>query len=199
MVDIRKIGNTIKRYERALHNEYQQFGCYDDGAGKRLLLGPMYLLTGDLVSCLDYYDWYEITFPDDSADPLNYLCWALALHRAGREKDAKIKLSRAMLSNLYLLPLLWGENRDDVPISPWSNIESRQWALNYDDQYFQIWSDEEISWAKKLYESDGFQSLIDNFIEIETELQDLEPGVRRNHLCDQLSELRRCGISAKEP
>lgn len=46
--ETKKIRARIRRYERELQKEYERFGSYDDSAGKRDLLGPLYLLTGDL-------------------------------------------------------------------------------------------------------------------------------------------------------
>jgi len=43
--DPKKIRERIRRYERALRNEKKKFGAYDDSAGKRYFLGPLYLLS----------------------------------------------------------------------------------------------------------------------------------------------------------
>ncbi len=43
----RKIRERIRRYERKLRAEKYRYGDYDDGAGKRHFIGPLYLLLGD--------------------------------------------------------------------------------------------------------------------------------------------------------
>ena len=45
--ELRKIRERIRRYERKLREEKRTYGDYRDGAGKRYLLGPSYLLLGD--------------------------------------------------------------------------------------------------------------------------------------------------------
>jgi hypothetical protein len=40
--------------------------------------------------------------------PDRFLCWCLALYRAGNEIGAAKKLRQAMFSNLYLVPKLLG-------------------------------------------------------------------------------------------
>jgi len=98
--DPKKIRSRIKSYERKLRKEKETFGCYDDGAGKRFLLGSLYMLMGDLDGALVHYDWYEQEFPDDGAEPYNHLTWALALYRGGRKEDAFHRLYQTMLENL---------------------------------------------------------------------------------------------------
>jgi hypothetical protein len=50
--DPKKIKARITRYERELRQEYQTYRFIDDSAGKRYLLGPLYLLIGDLAGAL---------------------------------------------------------------------------------------------------------------------------------------------------
>jgi hypothetical protein len=47
------------RFKRALANEQRKFGHINDGAGKRYLIGPLYVLGGELTKALDFYNWYE--------------------------------------------------------------------------------------------------------------------------------------------
>jgi len=105
--DPKKIKERIRRYERALKAEVQTFGMLDDGAGKRYLLGPLYMLMGDLRGALASFAWFEQACPDDTGEPFQYLCWSLALYRSGKLEAASKKLRRTMLMNLYLLPHLY--------------------------------------------------------------------------------------------
>ena len=106
--DPKKIRARIRRYERALRQEQECYGFINDDAGKRYLLGPLYLLMGDTAGALRSFAWFAQTCPDDSGDPLQYLCWTLALYRAGELEHATAKLRQTMLSNLYLLPPVTG-------------------------------------------------------------------------------------------
>ena len=61
--DPKKIRARIRRYERALRKEYERHGFIGDGFGKRYLLGPMYLIMGDLAGALRSFGWFEEVFP----------------------------------------------------------------------------------------------------------------------------------------
>ena len=135
----KKIRARIRRYERKLRKEYEATGFYSDGYGKRYLLGPLYLLMGDLDGALKSYEWFAQTFPDDIGDPVQYLCWALALYRSGNLAEATLKLRQAMLSNLHLLPRLLGIEQDELDIGYYSNLFQKEdveyippeiWALS---------------------------------------------------------------------
>ena len=53
--DHKKIKAQIHRYERALKKELDEYGCYDDGAGKRYMIGPLYLILGDVAGAMKSY------------------------------------------------------------------------------------------------------------------------------------------------
>jgi hypothetical protein len=78
--DPKRIRERIRRYERALKRELEG-GYGGDGYGKRYLLGPLYMLMGDVEGALASFDWYEDAYPGDGGDPYQYLTWALALFR----------------------------------------------------------------------------------------------------------------------
>ncbi len=109
--DPKKISERIRRYERTLEKERQKHGFYRDGYGKRLLLGPLYLLLGNNDDTLRHYQWYQQEFPDQSAEPFQYFCWTIALYRHGDTEAAANKLIQTMLSNLYLIPYILGNKR----------------------------------------------------------------------------------------
>ena len=104
----KKIMERIRRYERALRKDIKTFGFIEDGAGKRYLLGALYLILGDAEGAVQSYKWLEQVLPDDMGEPFDHLCWSLALYRAGDTEAASRKLLRTMLHNLYLLPALLG-------------------------------------------------------------------------------------------
>jgi len=105
--DPKKIKERIRRYERALKAEIRTFGALDDSAGKRYLLGPLYMLLGDIPGAMKPFASFDQTCPDDTGEPFQYLCWSLALYRSGKLEAASKKLRRTMLMNLYLLPHLY--------------------------------------------------------------------------------------------
>ncbi len=108
----KRIAERIRHYENALRKDVRTFGGIEDGAGKRYLLGVLYLMLGDVKGALQSYKWLEQALPDDTGDPLDYLCWTLALYRSGDFEAASKKLLQTMLQNLYLLPTLIGADQD---------------------------------------------------------------------------------------
>lgn len=184
-----KIRQRIRRYERAFEKELAEYGMYGDGAGKRFLLAPLYLVMGDLDGALKSFDWYVKEFPDDSPDAGHYLCWALALYRSGDNKVATRKLGQAMLANLHLLPHLFGENTKRLDIWYGCNLAEPEYIDYLPPEFFDIWTPEEREWARQLYDSELFTRIRREYIDIETQLRDEPRGLRRSQLVSDASEL----------
>lgn len=68
---------------------------WGDGYGKRLWLFPLYFLLRDDDEARPFIDWYATTFPNDIYEVSQCLCWALILHRLGRDDEAVYRLVRA--------------------------------------------------------------------------------------------------------
>ncbi|MCZ7645950.1 MAG: hypothetical protein M5U26_11810 [Planctomycetota bacterium] len=140
----------IREHERKLRRD--KHGCYDDGAGKRFLLAPLYLLAGDVPGALESFRWYEREFPDDSMEPGHALCWTLALHRGGKQEAAVRKLGQAMLCNRYLIPHLL--SRPVAPGQFWegSNLEWSSYVLEIPGEYYALWTAQEKAWASHWFD-----------------------------------------------
>jgi hypothetical protein len=95
--DPKKIRSRIKSYERSLRQEKLQTGFISDGYGKRYQLGPLYMLLGDTDGALKSFAWFDETCPDDVGEPMQYLCWTLALYRSGDIDAAVSKFCQTML------------------------------------------------------------------------------------------------------
>ncbi len=113
------IRSKIASYRRILRREYERFGMWGDGYGKRLWLFPLYFLLRDDDEAGPFIDWYVATFPDDRYDVSQCVCWALILRRLGREDEAVYRLVQGIRENLpavakvvddYQWPYgMWGE------------------------------------------------------------------------------------------
>ena len=137
----KKIRSRIRRYERKLRKEYEATGFYGDGYGKRYLLGPLYLLMGDLDGALESFEWFAQTFPGDMGEPVQYLCWALALYRSGNLAEATLKLRQAMLSNLYLIPKLLGIAQDELDIGDYFNLFQKEEVEYIPPEIWALWDE----------------------------------------------------------
>ena len=104
--DPKRIKERIRRYERSLRKDNPLHG---DGYGKRYLLGPLYLMLGNVQDTLDHYNWYQNTYPNDCGYALNFLCWAIALYRDDDLEEAEKKIINTQLSNIFLVPFIFLE------------------------------------------------------------------------------------------
>jgi hypothetical protein len=188
--DPRKIKTRIRRYERALRRDQECYGFINDGAGKRYLLGPLYLLMGDTVGALQSFAWFAQTFPDDSGDPLHFLCWTLALYRAGELEHATAALRQTMLSNLYLLPRLLGLAQDHIDMWYSSNLAAQYYSDDVPDEVFALWEPPALHWAHTVYQSAPLQRVRRRHIAIYHQLQTERPGSKRSRLVTEAYRLR---------
>jgi hypothetical protein len=136
--DPNRIRERICRYERALKRELE----VGYGYGKRYLLGPLYMLMGDVEGALASFDWYEDSYPGDGGNPYQYLTWALALFCGDRRQEAFNKLYQTMLENLYLVPFLLGSNPQPLHIWDGSNLEWIEYALEVPQELLNLWDDD---------------------------------------------------------
>jgi hypothetical protein len=148
--DPHTIRARIRRYERALREEQARFGCIRDGAGTRYVLGPLYLLLGDTAGALQSFIWFAETFPDDSGDPVHFLCWTLALYRTGEKRRAAGKLRQTILSNLYLLPRLLGREQDVIDMWHPSNLTEKSYSDAVPDAWLALWDPPALHWPHGL-------------------------------------------------
>lgn len=187
--ETKKIRARIRRYERTLRQEYERFGSYDDSSGKRYLLGPLYLLAGDLPGAMRSFEWFEQTFPNDIGDPIHCLCWTLALYRSGQLAQASHKLRQTMLMNLYLIPHLLGIDQDRLDIWHGTNYAEKDYLLFAPRQVFALWDDKALRWARETYSNPAFRQIRERYIEIYRQLKDEPPGPRRSQLVEEAFRL----------
>ena len=178
------IRQRIRRYERELKNELKT-GHGRDGYGKRYLLGPLYLLLGDLDGALASFEWYENAYPDDGGEPYQYLTWALALHRGGFKHAAFNKLYQTILENLYLVPHLLGQNPQPLDIWHGSNLAEIEYAIAIPGELLDLWDDEAREWARVVLEHPNVVEKVTRYIDIQRELETERPGPKRTALVDE--------------
>lgn len=187
----KKIRERIARYERELLKEYNTYGAIDDSSGKRYLLGPMYLLAGDLSEAIRSFEWFEQTFPDDMGEPAHLLCWALALYHSGDTAKASRKLLHAMLSNLYMIPHLLGQEQNQLDIWHSSNFEGKDYVQYVPPEIWALWDEAALQWAQETYNKPGFRQARARYIEIFKQLLSEPRGPGRDRLVNEAFELQR--------
>lgn len=166
----RKLRAKISRHRSALNSERKRFGGISDGAGKRYVLFALYFVLNDLEKSEIYFAWYKQEFPDDSGEPIQKLCWALSLHRMGKDKEARRMLANLMLSNLYMIPQIAGENIQEYNMWHASNREFTDYVKYTPPEVLDSITPDEIVWMKTLYDSFEFHRIRKRHIEIYREL-----------------------------
>jgi hypothetical protein len=188
--DPRTIKARIRRDERALRREQERFGFIRDGAGKRYLLGPLYLLIGDTKGALRSFTWFAQTFPDDRGDPWHSLCWTLALYQVGEIEHAAAKLCQTMLSNVYLIPRLLGIESDVIDMWHPSNLSEKRYSDDVPDALLALWEPPALQWVHALYSSEPWRRVRCRYIAIYTQLKDEPPGPKRSRLVEEAFQLQ---------
>ncbi len=187
--DPKKIKQRIRRYERSLKTEESMHG-HRDGYGKRFLLGPLYLMLGNVQETLDHYKWYQETYPDDSGYAFNFLCWAITLYRNGDIEEAEKRFISTMLSNIFLIPYILGH---EIPsLDSWEDRHFNE-LMEIEDfphEVLDFITSEEIEWIKALHSSPKISAIRKKYIEIDDQLENLPRGERRTKLCNELFKIR---------
>jgi hypothetical protein len=190
--DPKKLKARIRSYERSLAGEV---GHIDDSYGKRYLLGPMYMLIGDVDGALKSFEWFESKFADDIGEPAQYLCWTLALLKNNLIKEAIEKLYQTMFTNLYLIPVLLGEKVVRSDFRHFTNWEHPEYATETADELFNLWSAKDKKWAREAFYSDSFIAAREKFIMLSKKLDDTDGSKERG---DVISEIRAVTKSISE-
>ena len=192
----KKIKLTIARYRRALNKEWKDHHFISDGAGKRFMIGPLYLRIDDTKGAMAHYQWFEKMFDDDSGEPFHRMGWTLTLYRHGDDPGAERMLLITMLTNLYLFPILFGEKPESYECGFGSDWTELDYITGAPEWMLKLWSSEEIEWAKGMYYSDQAVKIRERYITINQFLELERPGKKRSELVDEVSKLERGDYSS---
>ena len=177
------LSNKITKIRSELSAFKREYGFIDDGGGTRYYLFYLYFLLGDNRRSAEFMRWYENEFPDDVGDPFQLLCWALILHRMSKGGD--YQLASAMLSNIYLIPYLMGENLDRVDMWHSSNYEEPEFMDWIPERVQEAITEEDLTWIRVKHESELYRKILKRYIEIKHELQTTPVGEKRSALVQE--------------
>ncbi len=187
--DPKKITERIKRYERGLKNDLIKFGSISDGAGKRYILGTLYLMSDDPVGAIKSYEWLAEQIEDDSGEPFDLLVHSLTLFLLGENKSASRKLIQADLSNLHLVPTLLKYPNKKLDIEYGSNMEEKEYLDYLSGYVFPLWKEDALKWAKESFDGTEHQSIRNKYIAMSRKLNELKPGPQRTKVVKEMYEL----------
>jgi len=185
--DPKKIRERLKRYERAFKEPH-----HDDGAGKRFMIGQLYMLMGDVEGAVKSYAWYRRSFPDDVPEAFNHLCWTLALLRSGNERDAKNKFREMVFANLYIVPMFLGQAPAQHGFKHYSNwSEAAYIQEGPTEEIFGLWTTTESAWLKNEWESPDLQIDIRKYIDLQTKLENTDGSDERGRVIAEAARVAR--------
>ena len=167
----KKLKSRISSYKSALNKEKKTFGHINDGVGKRYLLFTLYFVLNDLKKSEKYFEWYKAAFDNDVGEPIQKLCWAVSLFRMDHEKEAKYILADLMLSNLYMIPKILGQEIEVFDIWHSSSDGDIEYFDYVPDEVLYALTTEDKNWIKEWYDSFVFQRIRQRYIEIFSELR----------------------------
>ncbi len=187
--DHKKLRARIRSYERKLEKEKEEFGFCRDGSGKRYLLGPLYMLMGDIDGAIKSFKWFKTAFPEDIGEPYQCLCWTLALYKINNINEAKKKALETIFQNLYLIPHLLQIKQDEYKMWHGSNWAEIEYAEYLPAEFIDLWDEKALEWLKQFYHDNKTQEIIKEYVILNTKLNDLPPGIERSELCNKINEL----------
>mgnify|MGYP003624756753 CR=1 FL=1 len=165
-----KLKRKISGYKSSFKKEKAKIGFINDGAGKRYILFSLYFVLDDLLKSQEYFDWYEKEFPDDVGEPIQKLCWALSLQRMKKDREAKYMLGNLMLSNLYMIPHILGEDVAKYDMWHSSNYEHLDYLAYLPEEISESLNVTDFNWMKELYYSFEFRRIRERYIGIYNKL-----------------------------
>lgn len=160
------IQTRITKIVQSMEKENRTFGSYHDGAGNRYLLGPLYILIGDIDGALKSFRWFERNFPDDIGEPFQYLCWSLAYLKSDQLPKAEDKLIQTDLMNLYLIPHILEIDLPVLDIWHGSNDSEKEYIDYLPEEFAKLWDEPAIEWACRVYDEKRCRQFRERYIEI---------------------------------
>ncbi len=172
------------RARRNLLHQQEEFGTVRDGSGIRYLVVPWYVLAGEPAKAAEFGVWFDLACGDDIGEPVFWLFRALAHHRLAQPQAARWFLLQAMVSNIYLLPRVFGEPLPRQPIWHWSNEAEPEW-LEGNEEFLDAPSDQERAWIRGIWESEAGVRLREGYLHCFRRLVDLRgPDARGEVLAE---------------
>lgn len=139
----------IASYRRILRQEAASPGGFGDDRGRRFLLFALYFQLREDTEIRAYIDWFRATFSESHGHAESFLCWALILHRLGREDEAVYRFVEAIEENLPVV----AEVVDDLQ-APYGIWGEELWELyRVDETVVAAMTDEERAWLRNTWRS----------------------------------------------
>jgi hypothetical protein len=142
------VRSRIASYRRILRAELAASAYGGDGYGRRYWLFCLYFLLREDDEAGAYIDWYTAQFPDDMGEVSQFVCWALILHRMGRENEAVYRFVQTIENNLPVVADVVGDLQAPYGIGGAEEI----WELyRVDEGVIKAMTADERQWLKAMW------------------------------------------------
>lgn len=192
----KKSRDRANRSKRALLKEQKDFGFISDGSGKRYRIPVDYVVAGDIKKAEEFIRWFEDQFSDDVGEPIFLLYSALTYFRLQEYQKARSYLLDTMLSNIYLLPVLFSK-----PIAKIDMWHSTSWEypeyVQELNEYLNEPTSQERVWFQEEFESRLFTEVREKYIKTYRELDYERDIATRRRILDEWRKFR-ANIRANE-
>jgi len=128
------VRKEIQRIKKALEADKVRWGGhYHDSVGRRYLPPRLFISISDFSGALDYFRWFNQTFPDDVGSPDFLFEWCITLFMNNMDREAERMAFRTFSSNIYLFDAFFGRNISEKNIWHSSNDSKIKFATDYFD------------------------------------------------------------------
>ncbi|MCX6256612.1 MAG: hypothetical protein NTW49_01720 [Bacteroidia bacterium] len=171
-------------------NKKRRGGVYDDSRGLRYIPPALFIKLKEYKGGLRYLQWFDRTFSNDIGYPVFLFEWTFILFKTGRIKDAEKKALKTYFSNTYLFDKFF-----EKKITKNEKWEGSNWdGVSLINDFHYQHSDIELSdfaiWLDTLINSDKFQRITHELLDIRKKLLVEPVGESRGRLIQRESELR---------
>lgn len=187
-----RIKRKIANIKAALAADKKQWGGYHrDGRGLRYTIPALYIQLEDYKGGLSYLNWFKKTFPDDICFPEFLFEWTIILFKTRRLKAAEKKAFETFCGNTYLFQKYFLHEIVQMKKREWSNLENTDYALNWFQYTCEMENLGDFStWLESVVQSEKFQCLANEFVEIHKRLLHVTDQKTRSGLLSEARALR---------
>ena len=121
-------------------------------------------------------------------EPFQYLCWTLALYRAGNRNNAAKKLAQTWFQNPYLVLRLLGLNEQMPEIRYSVSWQLPEYVEDGPSELFDLW-DDDAHRGPAIYARPWFKQVREAYLEIEQRLKSEPVGPTRSRLVTERHQL----------
>jgi len=153
----KKYLSMAKKYQKQLEKDK------NDSRGYRYRIGVLFYLSGEINDATNHYKSLKRVYRNDIGEPISELFWALTLRECGHKDEARQRLYSAMISNMYMLPLIMSEPISHLNIEHSTSNSYREY-LDMENEFIKHFPADALTWITETYYSSEARILREKYI-----------------------------------